>query len=258
VSRRRMDFPQPLARGRLVRRYKRFLADVVLDGETDAVTIHCPNPGSMLGLAEPGATVWLSRSPDPRRKLACTLELVEANGALVGVNTMHPNRLVAEALAAARIPELAGYDTVRAEVKYGDASRVDFLLEGSGRPNCWVEVKGVTLSRRPGLAEWPDCTSTRAARHLRELQAVATAGDRAVVLFVVQRDDCAAVSVAADLDPVFAAELERAARGGVEILAYGCATGLETVNLHGRLDWRPPSGSHRLPTRVEGRRPAEA
>jgi sugar fermentation stimulation protein A len=233
-----MDFPQPLARARLVRRYKRFLADVVLDGETDETTVHVPNPGSMLGLAEPGMTVWLSRSPDPRRKLAYTLELVEARGAIVGVNTQHPNRLAAEAIAAGLIPELAGYATARAEVRYGQSSRIDLLLQSPDRPDCWVEVKGVTLCRQASLAEWPDCTSARATKHLGELEEMARRGDRAVVLFVAQRADCDTLAIARDLDPAFAAALERVTEAGVEVLAYACEMGSGAIRLSRRLEWR--------------------
>jgi sugar fermentation stimulation protein A len=216
-----MDFPQPLTRAKLVRRYKRFFADVVLEDGTE-VTAHCPNPGAMLGLNLPGLTCWISRSDDPKRKLAHTLELVEAEGGLVGVNTLHPNRLVAEALAAEAIPELAGYARHRREVRYGAASRVDFLLEAAGRPAAWVEVKGVTLHRGDGLAEWPDCISARGARHVAELAEVARMSDRAVVLFVVQRGDCDRFAVARDLDPAFAAALDRVRDEGVEVLVYAC------------------------------------
>ncbi|MDP3659090.1 DNA/RNA nuclease SfsA, partial [Phenylobacterium sp.] len=174
-----MDFPQPLVHGVLVQRYKRFLADVVLDDGT-ALTVHCPNPGAMLGLNTPGLGAWLSKSPDPKRKLAWTLELVEADGGVVGINTMHPNRLVAEALADGVIPELSGYSSVRREVKYGTNSRVDFLLQGEGRPPAWLEVKNCHLMRTPGLAEFPDCVAARSSKHLRELQAMVAAGDRAL------------------------------------------------------------------------------
>lgn len=227
-----MQFPQPLARGVLVARYKRFFADVVRDDGRE-ITAHCPNPGAMLGLGTPGQACWLSRSDDPKRKLTHTLELVEADGALVGVNTLHPNRLVAEALAAGTIPELAGYPVIRREVKYGERSRVDFVLEGEDR--CWVEVKGVTLSRQPGLAEWPDCVSARGARHVAELEAMVTSGDRAVVLFVAQRDDCDRFALAGDLDPALAGALARAMDAGVEVLAYGCAMSTEAITLTGRM-----------------------
>ena len=231
-----MQFPSPLVRGQLVSRYKRFFADVVLD-DGRAVTAHCPNPGAMLGLNTPGLPVWLSRSDDPKRKLAWTLELVEADGGLVGVNTMHPNRIVAEALAAGLIPELTGYETIRREVKYGEASRVDFLLTSPARPPCWLEIKNCHLSRGSGLAEFPDCVAARSSRHLRELAAMAKAGDRAVVLFVVQRMDCHRFSPCAEFDPVFARTLGEVAGEGVEVLIYDCEIDERRVRLNRRIDW---------------------
>lgn len=232
-----MDFPQPLIRCTLVQRYKRFLADVVLEDGT-ALTAHCPNPGAMLGLNAPGLPVWLSKSPDPKRKLAYTLELVEVDGGLVGINTMHPNRLVAEALAADAIPELAGYPSIRREVKYGTNSRVDFLLQHPDRPPCWLEIKNVHLRREGTLAEFPDCVAARSAKHLRELEAMVEAGDRAVVLFVVQRTDCDAFSACAELDPTFARALEQAADAGVEVLVYACDIAPERVAVARPLEWR--------------------
>lgn len=232
-----MDFPQPLVRGRLVSRYKRFFADAVLDDGTE-VTAHCPNPGAMLGLNAPGLPVWLSRSDDPKRKLAHTLELVEVDGGLVGVNTMHPNRLVAEALANDVIPELSGYASVRREVRYGEASRVDFLLQDDARPACWLEIKNCHLMRTPGLAEFPDCVAARSAKHLRELEAMVAAGDRAVVLFVVQRTDCEGFAACAELDPAFARALEQASEAGVEVLVYACDMTTAGVRLARPLPWR--------------------
>ena len=232
-----MNFPSPLARGRLVQRYKRFFADVILDDGT-AITAHCPNPGAMLGVNTPGLKVWLSRSDDPKRKLAYTLELVEtAEGALTGVNTLHPNRIVAEALKAGLVPELAGYETVRREVKYGEASRVDFLLTSPDRPPCWLEIKNCHLSRGGGLAEFPDCVAARSSRHLRELAAMARAGDRAVVLFVVQRTDCDRFEACAELDPVFARTLGEVAEEGVEVLVYACEISTESVRITHRIPW---------------------
>ncbi len=229
-----MLLPQPMLRGVLVSRYKRFFADVALDDGRE-LTAHCPNPGAMLGMNRPGSVVWVSRSDDPKRKLAHTLELVEVDGGLVGVNTLLPNRLVAEALASGAIPELAGYATTRREVKYGENSRVDFLLEAPDRPACWVEVKSVTLSRGAGLAEWPDCVSARGARHIAELAAVVARGDRAVVLFLVQRSDCARFALAADLDPAFSRALAKAVAGGVEVIAYGCEMGAERIGIARRI-----------------------
>lgn len=232
-----MNFASPLRRGRLIQRYKRFLADIVLDDGAE-ITAHCPNPGAMLGLNTPGLPVWVSTSPDAKRKLAHTLELVEADGGLVGVNTMHPNRLVAEALAEDRLPELAGYASHRREVKYGESSRIDFLLQSPDRKACWLEVKNCHFVRAPGLAEFPDCVAARSLKHLRELEAMIAQGDRAAVLFVVQRADCGAFSACRDLDPAFSDGLERAADVGVEVLAYACDLSVTGIRLTHRIDWR--------------------
>ena len=195
----------------------------------------------MLGLNRPGMPVWVSTSDNPKRKLAHTLELVEVDGGLAGVNTMLPNKLTAEALANGVIPELAGYPTVRPEVKYGAASRVDFLLTAPDRPQCWLEVKNVHLSRAKGLAEFPDCVAARSSRHLKELEAMAAGGDRAVVLFVVQRTDCEAFSACRELDSVFAAGLDHAAAAGVEVLVYACDVSTERVTIARGIPWaRPP------------------
>ncbi|MCR5879214.1 DNA/RNA nuclease SfsA [Phenylobacterium sp. J367] len=231
-----MLFPSPLLRGTLVARYKRFFADVVLEDGT-AITAHCPNPGAMLGLNTPGLPAWVSTSDDPKRKLRHTLELVEADGGLVGINTLHPNRLVAEALAADAIPELTGYEVHRREVKYGANSRVDFLLEHPGRPRAWLEVKNCHLKRQDGLAEFPDCVAARSTRHLRELAHTVTEGDRAIVLFVVQRTDCSRFSPAADCDPTFAAALSEVAEQGVEVLVYGCEIDTTGVRLTRPMPW---------------------
>jgi sugar fermentation stimulation protein A len=253
-----MDFPSPLARGVLVSRYKRFFADVMLDDGT-GITAHCPNPGAMLGLNTPGLRAWVSASSDPKRKLPWTLELLEADGGLVGINTMHPNRLVAEALAADHFPELTGYATHRREVRYGANSRVDFLLEAPDRPPCWLEVnncrpsynvrlrpdhrlwlevKNCHLMRSPGLAEFPDCVAARSLKHLRELEAMVADGDRAVVLFVVQRTDCEAFVACHELDPAFAQGLDQAADAGVEVLIYACDVALSGVKIARRIDWQ--------------------
>jgi len=231
-----MKFHSPLERGQLVQRYKRFFADVRLD-DGRQVTAHCPNPGAMLGLNMPGLPAWLSISDAPHRKLPHTLELVEVDGGLVGVNTMHPNRLVAEALAEDLIPELTGYAEVRREVRYGANSRVDFLLSSPDRPACYLEVKNVHLSRGGSLAEFPDCVAARSLKHLRELSREVQEGARAVMLFVVQRLDCGRFDTAGDIDPAYAAGLIDAAGRGVEILCYGCDITTAAIRVARPIPW---------------------
>ena len=233
-----LAFDPPLVRGRLVRRYKRFLADVVLE-TGEEVTAACPNTGSMLGLAEPGTVVWLSISDSPLRKLRHTWELLEVENcgasALVGINTARPNRIVEAAIGSGRVPELAGYDRIRREVRYGKRSRVDLLLEAAGRLPCYVEIKNVHLSRRPGLAEFPDCVTARGARHLAELAAMAAAGARAVMFYLVQRDDAQSFALAHDIDPSYAAAHVAARAQGVEAIAYCCRLTPETISLDRQL-----------------------
>lgn len=217
-----MRFPVPLVPGRLVRRYKRFLADCLLDSGEE-VTAHVANSGSMLGLATPGSLVYLARSSDPKRKLAWSWQLVEAGDALVGIDTGLSNRIVAEAIGAGRIPALAGYETLRREVRYGANSRVDMLLEGEGRPPCYVEVKSVTLSRRPGVAEFPDAVTARGAKHLAELSAMVQQGARAVLVYLMQRGDCDRFELAGDIDPAYVVAAELACAAGVEMLVVRAA-----------------------------------
>ena len=226
-----MKFPEPLISGRLARRYKRFLADVELD-DGEIVTAHCPNPGSMMGLAEPGMTVWLSRAQNPKRKLKYSWELVAADGTLVGINTGHPNGLVAEAIRAGAMPELAGFEQLRQEVRYGKNSRIDILLENDAAAPCYVEVKNVHLRRSPGLAEFPDSVTARGAKHLVELGDMVEGGARAVMVYLVQRNDCETFKIAGDIDPNYEKALGVALERGVEALCYACnvtAEGIEVV-----------------------------
>lgn len=219
-----MHFDAPLIEGRLVRRYKRFLADVELNGEV--VTVHCANPGAMLGLVAPGNRVWLSRSSNAKRKLPLSWEMVEADFGgrrhIVGINTAHPNRIAAEAIGDGLVPELAGYETLRREVRYGKASRVDILLETMGRPACYVEVKNVHLMREPGLAEFPDSVTARGARHLDELGDMVEEGHRAAMLFIIQMP-AERFTLASDIDPYYAQAFTRARSRGVEAFAVTCA-----------------------------------
>lgn len=216
-----MIFPEPLIEGRLIRRYKRFLADVRMpDGEE--VTAHCPNTGSMLGCQPPDGRVWLSRSNNPARKLAYTWELVEtAPGVLACINTARPNAQAREAIADGRIFELAGYSHIRSEVRYGEEkSRIDLLLSGhKSEPDAWVEVKNVTLEES-GQGWFPDAVTTRGQKHLRELMAQAASGDRAVLFFVVNHTGIKTVRPADHIDPHYGQLLRQAYEAGVEVLAY--------------------------------------
>ncbi len=216
-----MEFSPPLEIGTLLKRYKRFLADVELEGKT--LTVHCPNTGPMTGCAEPGWQAAVSLSDNPKRKLPYTLEMVNNGTTWIGVNTHQANRLVEEALEAERIEALTGYTRLRREVRYGEEkSRIDFLLEYAEQPDCYVEVKSVTLME-DNVHLFPDTVTTRGQKHLRELMTLMEQGHRAVMLYVVQREDGDSVfSPAAAYDPAYAKLLQEAAAAGVEVLAYQC------------------------------------
>lgn len=235
-----MKFETPLIKGTLVKRYKRFLADVTLDDGT-LVTAHTANSGSMKGCCDPGFEVWLSPANNPDRKLKFTWELVRvADGALVGINTSHPNQLAAEAAAAQQIPELASYSGAKREVKYGKNSRIDVLLTADDKPDCYVEVKNVTLFRPDPkdaagrqVALFPDAVTARGTKHLAELTDMVAEGKRAVMLYIVQRtaDGLSRFSVAEDIDPTYAAALRDAMAAGVEAICYTCTVTPEGITL---------------------------
>ena len=233
-----MIFSDPLIRGTLIKRYKRFLTDVELENG-DVVVAHCANPGSMLSLLEIGAEVWLSPARNPKRKLKYTWEMIRIGDALVGLNTSLPNTIVVEAIENDLIPELAGYETLRREVKYGKNSRIDILLESASIPICYVEIKSVTMSRwekTKNLAEFPDSLTVRGAKHLQELSDQVADGKRAVMLYLVQREDCVRFAVAADIDPTYAAELIKAKKAGVEVICYGCSVSPEAIKINRKID----------------------
>ncbi|SDN76960.1 sugar fermentation stimulation protein A [Lutimaribacter pacificus] len=233
-----MRFQTPLVPAVLIRRYKRFLADCRLaDGRE--ITAHCANPGSMMGLADPGARIWLEPNDDPKKKLKYGWRLVEHDGGhFTGVDTSVPNRALKDALIAGQVPGLAA-PMVRPEVKYGAHSRIDFLLTGDG-PDTYVEVKSVTLSRQPGLAEFPDSITARGLKHLQELSAMKAQGARAVMLYLVQRTDCARTTIAADIDPAYAAGLAAAAAAGVEVMAFDCRISPREITLGRALPFELP------------------
>jgi sugar fermentation stimulation protein A len=223
-------YPAPLIPATLLRRYKRFLADVRME-DGDIITVHCANPGSMLSLAVAGRRCWLSHHAGTARKLAHSWELEEAPTGCIGINTARANTVVAEALAAGAIPELAGWPVVRREVADGADSRLDFLLSGGTGPDCWLEVKSVTMSRQAGLAEWPDAKSSRGARHLEALARLAAGGAGATLLFLAQRPDCTAFRIAGDIDPTYAAAFAAVDRAKVRILAYDCTVSPAGIEL---------------------------
>jgi sugar fermentation stimulation protein A len=227
-----MRFSSPLMRGRLIRRYVRFLADIILDsGET--ITASCPNTGSMVGLTDPGSVVWVSSSDSPTRKYKHTLEIIEADlgkgPSMVGINTGRPNLLVADAISAGQIRQLRGYAGLRREVRYGENSRIDILLECADKGRCYVEIKTVHMMRRHGLAEFPDCITERGTKHLNELSQMVREGHRAAMVFLIQRSDAARFALARDIDPRYGAAFDDALAAGVEMLAYRCRLDPEAI-----------------------------
>ena len=221
--------------GRLIRRYNRFLADIELD-DGEVVKAHCPNPGSMMGLKDPGLRVWVEPNEDTKKKLKYGWRLAEMpSGAWVGIDTSVPNRVVGEALHTRGVPELADYANVRPEVKFGENSRVDFLLTDDNLPDCYVEVKNVHLVRDGTLVEFPDSVTTRGAKHLRELSAMVADGHRAIMLYCVQYTGCTAFTLADDLDPAYAAAFRDARAAGVEALCYDCKISPDEITLNARL-----------------------
>lgn len=236
-----MRFDSPLIRGTLIKRYKRFLADIELEDGT-LITAHCANPGSMITVCDPGSRVWLSSHDVATRKLKYSWELLEIPGAdsFAGINTARPNRIVEEAIAAGGVAELAGYETMRREVKYGTRnSRIDLLLEDAAKPPCYVEIKNVTMCRKAGFAEFPDSVTVRGAKHLAELADVAQSGGRAVMFYLVQRNDCNRCGIARDIDPGYSAGLDKALQAGVEVICYECRISIQEIVLDKAIDFTP-------------------
>ena len=228
-----MKIDAPLERATLLRRYKRFLADVELADGTEE-TVHCPNPGRLIGCLPERGEVVVRDSENPKRKLRKTLQTIRVGDEWVNVDTMLPNAVVGEALRAGAIPELAGYADVRPEVKCADGSRIDFLLEDAARGRCWVEVKCTTLVE-DGVAMFPDAVTARGRKHLEELTKLVAAGDRAVIFFFVSRADCESFAPADEIDPAYGAALREAVAAGVEALAYTTVVAPEELRLGRRL-----------------------
>lgn len=234
-----MRFQTDLVPARLIRRYKRFLADARLEDGRE-ITAHCANPGSMMGLADEGMKIWLEPNDDPKKKLKFGWRLVDhENGHFTGVDTSVPNRALKAALETREIDGLEAYDVLRPEVKYGENSRIDFLLQGANIPDTYVEVKSVTLSRQAGLAEFPDSVTKRGAKHLAELANMKAMGHRAVMLYLVQRTDCTEMALAGDIDPTYAQAFADAREVGVEVICLGTKITPEGVWVNNPLTFRP-------------------
>jgi sugar fermentation stimulation protein A len=232
-----MKFTSPLIKASLVKRYKRFLADIKFEDGAE-ITVHCPNPGSMMGLVEPGSTVWVSKSDNPKRKLSHTLELIklrDASGTIVGINTNLANRICEEAITSRKFAIFGEFGELRREVKYGDSSRIDILLSSNNEAgrlntnNTYIEVKSVTLQRQRGLHEFPDGVTARGRKHLDELAKVVKAGNRAIMLYLVQREDGERLSFARDIDPAYAQAFDVAVAQGVEAYAIQCKINPEEI-----------------------------
>lgn len=226
-----MKFTVPLVEGTLIKRYKRFLADITLEnGKT--ITAHCPNTGSMKTCGDPGDKVILSYNPSPKRKLDYSWEFTKTKKGFIGINTMRPNQVIEDAIKSHKIKEFAEYDTVKREVKYGEGSRIDLLLSDSTNklPNCYIEIKNATLKNKDHIA-FPDAITKRGLKHLLELEKMVEKGNRAVLLFFVNRPDGDYVSTAKEIDPEYADQIEKSQEAGVEILAYRANSSLKEIKV---------------------------
>lgn len=233
-----MKFSDPLVRGRLIKRYKRFLVDIELESGK-VVVAHCANPGSMMNLLLPDAEVWLSPASNPNRKLKYTWEMIRYEDTLIGLNTSLPNKIVEDAIQQDLVAEFTEYDSLKREVKYGENSRIDILLQSSNLPDCYLEVKSVTLKRPENgnnLAEFPDSVTVRGTKHLHELSGQVANGNRAAMFYLVQREDCNRLSIAGDIDPNYANAFIAARKAGVEMLCYGCSISPEAIKIRRKLE----------------------
>ena len=233
-----MKFSDPLVRGRLIKRYKRFLVDIELESGK-VVVAHCANPGSMMNLLQPDAEVWLSLASNPNRKLKYTWEMIRYEDTLIGLNTSLPNKIVEDAIQQDLVVEFTEYDSLKREVKYGENSRIDILLQSSNLPDCYLEVKSVTLKRPENgnnLAEFPDSVTVRGTKHLQELSGQVANGNRAAMFYLVQREDCNRLSIAGDIDPNYANAFIAAQKAGVEMLCYGCSISPEAIKIRRKLE----------------------
>ena len=232
-----MDQPaKKFISGKLIKRYKRFFADVQLDNNKEIVTAHCPNTGSMLGLLGEGNAVKLSEANKKDRKLKFTLEIIKSNGASVGVNTHRANRIVEAALLSNKIKSIKKIIHIKREVKYGENSRIDFLVNNKDE-EIYIEVKNVTLSLKKGIAEFPDAITERGSKHLKELSKIKDKKTRAIMLYLIQRDDCKYFQIAKEIDEKYNSNLKKAIESGVEVLCYNCKFKNNKIELDKKIEF---------------------
>ena len=229
-----MKFKEKLLQGTLIKRYKRFFVD--LKYQSKIITAHCPNSGSMLNLLKKNNRVWFSKSDNLKRKLKYTLEIIEVNKKLVGINTHLSNKIVLEALNQKRIKELAKYNNIKAEVKFSDKTRFDFLISNS-KEKCFLEVKNVTLVRENHTAEFPDAVTSRGAKHLRELIVAKKKRYQSYMIYLIQREDCKSFKIAKDIDEEYKITFDKALKNGVKILCYDCKLNSEEIRINNRINY---------------------
>ena len=229
-----MKFKKKLLQGALIKRYKRFFVDIEYQNRT--ITAHCPNSGSMMGLLDKGNYVWFSESDNLKRKLKYTLEIVEVNKTLVGINTQSSNKLVLESLILKKIKNLVKFNNIKTEVKFSDKTRFDFLISNS-KEKCFVEVKNVTLVREKKIAEFPDAITSRGTKHLKELIEAKKQGFKSYILYLIQREDCGYFKIAKDIDEEYKIAYDEAIRSGVKILCYNCKLSNKDIKLNRQINY---------------------
>ena len=229
-----MKFKERLLQGTLIKRYKRFLVDINYRNKT--ITVHCPNSGSMLGLQKKNNKVWFSESDNPKRKLKYTLEMIEVNKKLVGINTQSTNKIVLEAFQQKKIKKFCKYNNIKSEVKFSDNTRFDFLISNS-KVKCFVEVKNVTLVRENQIAEFPDAITSRGTKHLNELINAKKKGYQSYLLYLIQREDCKSFKIAKDIDEEYKIAYDKALKNGVKILCYDCKLNNEEIKINNQIDY---------------------
>ena len=228
-----MKFKERLLQGILIKRYKRFFVDIKYQNKT--ITAHCPNSGSMMGLLNDGNKVWFSQSDDPKRKLKYTLQIIEINKKMVGVNTHLTNKIILESLKEKKIKSLIKFNNIRSEVKFSENTRFDFLITNN-KDKCFLEVKNVTLLRKNNMAEFPDAVTSRGTKHLKELINAKKKGYISYLLYLIQREDCKSFKIAKDIDEEYKITYEKAQKKGVKILCYDCKLNNEEIKINNKID----------------------